>query len=165
MLKPALCLSLFLGAATPAQTPTKAPAPHTPESPRTGPSGTWILQIEGDALGLKVSGATHKKFRYRGPRRVSWRYRVSVFDAAGKLLGAAPLDLTDFCLHPAHRGQKDHVTGDVIIKHDVVTTVKVPAFDKAAEIRIARVDAGKLVVLGRIDRKTLTGMIVRKEVR
>ena len=35
----------------------------TPDSP-----GTWILQIEGNATSLKVTGATKKPFEYRTPR-------------------------------------------------------------------------------------------------
>lgn len=137
-----------------------------PEKPAPKTPGTWILQIEGDSAGLRVTGVSHKKFSFRARRRLTSRFRIRLLDAKGKLLSSIPVDLTDFCLDPAHRGKKDHVRGDVIIQHKVVTTIKVPALTDVAEIHIARLVGKNLKVLGKIDRKSVTGLVGKqKEVR
>jgi hypothetical protein len=117
--------------------------------------GTWILQIEGDSDGLQVAGATHKGFEFRAQRRLVSQYRVRLLDKAGKQLSSIPMDLTDFCLNPSHRGKKDHMRGDVIIQHKVVTTVKVPALPGVENIQITSLLGGKITVIGKIDRKSI----------
>lgn len=136
--------------------------PAASESTAKDP-GTWILQIEGDSAGLRVTRATHKDFEFRAPRRLLSRYRVRLLDANGKLLSSIPVDFTDFCLDPAHRGQKDHMQGDVITHHKVATTVKVPALPGVAEVQIANVVGKHTTVLGRIDRKSVLTLVARTQ--
>ena len=93
-------------------------------------------------------------------------YRVRLLDVAGSVLKSVPVDFTDFCLDPSHRGQKDHIRGDVVTHHKVVTTVKVPALQNVSEIQIANVVGERITVLGRVDRKTVLSLAAaRKEVR
>ena len=151
---PILSLCLLLSTFTSSQQPL-------PKAP-----GTWILQIEGDGKGLQVVDATHKEFEFRAQRHLTSQYRVRLFDAEGKQLSSIPMDLTDFCLDPSHRGKKDHVRGDIIIQHKVVTTVKVPALPNVAEIQIARLRGGKTTVVGKIDRKSIITLTSKtKEVK
>ena len=149
----AFCLALSSGLL--AQRP---PAPKTP--------GTWILQLEGDSAGLRLTGATHKGFDYRARRHLASRFRLRLLDADGKQLSSIPVDLTDFCLDPTHRGKKDHVRGDVIVQHTVVTTIKVPALPTVAKIQIVKLVGGKASVLGNVDRKTILTLASKsKEVK
>ena len=141
---PLISLCLFLASVVVGQQP---PAPKDP--------GTWILQIEGNSAGLRVTGATHKDFGFRAQRHLASRYRLRLLDAKGRQLSSIPIDLTDFCLDPSHRGKKDHVRGDVIIQHKVVTSVKVPALPAVAEIQIINLVGKQANVLGKVDRKSI----------
>lgn len=130
------------------------------QDPAAADPGTWILQIEGDADSLAVSGASHRAFAYRAPRSASSDYRVTLVDRAGRTVATAPLDLSAFCLDPTHRGRPAHVRGDVVLEHAVVITVKVPARADAASLRFENVaDPAKPVVLGTIDRADLLAVL------
>ena len=155
MKTPVLAFSLLLTSGLVAQQP---PAPKDP--------GTWILQLEGDSASLRLTGATHKPFPFRARRHLASRFRLHLLDAGGKRLSSMPIDLSDFCLNPAHRGKKDHVRGDVIVQHRVVTTIKVPALPALHEIRIIQMRGERTTLLGKIDRKSiLTFAHKPKEVR
>ncbi len=127
------------------------------------PPGTWILQVEGDSSGLRVTQATHKQFEFRAPRRFLSTYRVRLLDASGEILKSIPVDFTDFCLDPSHRGQKDHMRGDVVRPHKVVTTIKVPALPGVSEIHITKVVGKKITVLGKVDRKTVLSLAAKRQ--
>jgi hypothetical protein len=133
------------------QTPPPAPPPI--------PS-TWILQIEGNAVGLAVTGASVKPFRFRPSRALpASTTSVVLLDAAGKELTRVPLDLEHFCLDPGHVGQPDHVRGDLLQSHRVVCLVKVPALP-IAELRIERArDGAPPQLLGRIAHGDLHGLL------
>jgi hypothetical protein len=128
---------------TPAQDPAPARAPTT-----------WVLQIEGTPGALRVRGVSAKPFEYRAPRRrLPSDFRVSLRDAQGDEIASAPLDLSAFCMDRAHDGAPPHVRGDVLVSHEVVCTVKVPALAAAAELRIEQVrPVQPPVVLGAISR-------------
>ena len=159
MFKLSLVVSFLVACAIPAQTPLPAPKPKQPE-------GTWILQVEGDARSMKVVGVTHKVAPYRAPRRMQSQFRLQLLDANGKLLKSTPIDLSDFCLDPAHVGKKDHVNGDRIVQHKVCMTFKVPAIATVASIRIAKVTGATPTIYGELDRKTLDALQAKsREVR
>lgn len=124
------------------------------------PPATWILQIEGDAAALEVTGASRKPFAWRAPRGLVSTYRVTLIGADGATLGSAPLDLSDFCLKPAHRGTPAHVHGDRIVAHEVCLTAKVPVHDDVVELRIVQLRTGQEPrVLGTIDRQALVELV------
>ncbi len=152
---PALLLaSLALGLA---QDPVAKP---------TEPAGTWILQVEGNATTLRVTGASLKPFSYRPKRGLNSDFSLRLFDAKGSLLKTIPLDLTDYCMKPEHREQGPHVRGDVIVEHKVACTIKIPARSDIAEIRIEkRIEGEPPVLLGKTDRTALLALTNKKEVR
>ncbi len=150
-----LVAPLFLACAVFAQTPNPTPKPA---STPTKSVGTWILQIEGDARGLKVVGVSHKSATFRAQRRMRSQFHLQLFDAKGKRLKSIPIDLTDFCMDPAHVGKKDHIRGNQIIQHKVCMTFKIPALAEVAEVRITKVTGATPTVYGKIDRKTIVAL-------
>ena len=137
--------------ASPAQDPEKAPA------------GTWILQIEGDADSLALTGASHKTSAYRAPRGATKSdWRVALVDRAGAIVAEVQLDLSRHCMDRGHLGRGAHVHGDVAVEHQVAVTVKVPARADAVTLRIENVtDPKKPVLLGEIARDSVLAAVAK----
>ncbi len=137
----------------------------TPGLPDLSTQKTWILLIEGEAASLTVTRATQKNFAFRAPRKLESEYRIRLVDALGKTLHTVPLDLSNFCLDPAHKGQKPHVRGDVVFDHKVSINVKVPGDDGFAVLHIEKVttpDSGgepTIRTLGTITKKNLSTLL------
>jgi hypothetical protein len=111
-----------------------------PPSP-AAPQGHLVLQIEGDALALRVTRITVKPDPC-GRNRIDSAWRIVAFDAAGRELGGAPLDLRQFDLDPAHVGAPLRVVGCRIVDTRVATLANLPHWPDT--VRLAIVEGGRM---------------------
>ncbi len=109
------------------------------------PRGHLILQIEGDANGLRVVRVTPKPDPLGHLADVPSTHRVVVRLRDGGELASVPLDLSHFDLDPANVGRDASVTGCVVRETCVAALANVPHFDGDVVVEIR---AGARVVGG-----------------
>lgn len=118
-------------------------APQTLRPPR----GHLILQVEGDANGLRVTRITAKP-DVCGPQRLESDYQIVVQAADGSEIARHPLDLRLFDLDPARVGAPLRVEGCRVVETRVATLASIPDWPDAIRLelvhgtrRLGRVDA------------------------
>lgn len=117
-------------------------APPLPQAPR----GHLILQVEGDASGLRISRITAKADAC-GVLRLESDHQIVVRAADGSEIARYPLDLRMFDLDPAHVGAPLHVEGCRVVETRVATLASIPNWPDAAGLELLH--GGRIV--GRVD--------------
>lgn len=128
------------------------------QGPTGNETGTWILQVEGDASGLRVTAATHKSHTHRPATGVSSDYVAQLIDRRGNVLDTVPIDLRHFCMDRTHAGDEPHVIGDQVVSHDIVQRVKIPARTDLASVRLEAVAEGVRRHLATVPSDALPGL-------
>lgn len=133
---PSISLSVsLLTAALAVSTAATVAVVSTTRPPAPVAAGHLILQVEGDALALRVTRITPKADPC-GLVRSSSPYAVVVHDADGHELSRTPLDLSAFDLDPARIGGALRVEGCVVRDPHVATLVSVPRFSTASSLTL-----------------------------
>ncbi len=97
------------------------------------PRALYLL-FTGDHEALDLRHAVRKTHAYTPPLENTWPHRVRLVDARGRVLSDVPVDLSGYCLDPAHRATPPHVEGCVVRPHAI--SVFVAVADLAAIARI-----------------------------
>lgn len=140
--------------------PITQPSEATPAAAPRRPFGHLILQIEGDANGLRVTWITPKQSAYNPSTRTS-PYRIELLDADGMVAGVYPLDLSQFDMNPARVGKPLRVQGCEIRDTRVATIANVAFLAGATAARIMRGNRQ----LGSLDSTTYQRLLKQGEVR
>jgi len=115
-------------------------------------SGHFVLVVEGDRDRLTVTHASHKADPWAGtPKGLTSKWTLSIRDAAGTELTSLPLDMSQFDLTPARKGQGQQVQGCVVRDARVAMLVNVPCLQKAASYVMQR----EGIVVGSVDAATV----------
>jgi hypothetical protein len=117
--------------------------------------GHLFLIVQGDANGLRVTGAVAKGAPCGAqPKGLNSDWEVRVLGPSGSVLHTQPLDLSGFDMDPTHVGRPDQATGCVVRSTHVAMLVNVPAFAQATAIEFVCRGTGKgsctAVELGRL---------------
>ena len=137
-MKPPLLLTVAAGIALVVVAISATPSSNRqpPATPIASSAGHLILQIEGDANGLRIVRITKKvdPVGYQVEQQTS--HRVVLLAADGIELGSVPLDLSHFDLDPAHVGRGPKVEGCIVRDTNVGILASVVDHPETARIEI-----------------------------
>jgi len=142
------------GPSTSSNSPASSAPAAMPAPPPPLADGHYVLVVEGDRNGLKVTHASRKQDPWAGvPKGFTSNWRLVVLDAADRMLAEVPLDVSAFDTSPAAVGKPLRVEGCEVRDSRIGMLVNAPRFDAAASYRFERRDAGgdEPVVLGTYD--------------
>ena len=132
------------------------------------PAKAVYLLFASDGAGIELVHAVRKKHDYAAtPSFLDAKHRVRLLDRTGAELAAVSVDLSGYCLDPAHRGQPPHRDGGCIARsHQVAKFVNVPDLSATSRIVLERVEHDQTwKVVSATDQARLTELVNRGKYR
>lgn len=136
----------------------------------TSPERTKALYLlfAGDCAGIELVHAVRKQHEYAAsPVSRGAGHRVRLFDRKNVELAAVSVDLSGYCLDPAHRGRPPHHDGGCITRsHRVAKFVSVPDLIATSRIVLERIEPDRTwKVVSATDGARLTELVSRRRFR